>query len=136
MGDMQRPGGDIDDFSPLAADGVKWIKADFLLGLAQGATAADLPPEAFDNPSDKRTCFVSYAQEDPQRPGLSKAQQAKLRDAIARNRLMDRLFFIDHVSLAGKNFYLQTEAAEVLSFSRFIILEDVDSSAADKTPYL
>merc|ERR1712217_5892 len=33
-------------------------------------------------------------------------------------------------------FYLETEAAEVLSFSRYIILDEVDSSAKDKTPYL
>lgn len=133
---LRPPGGDSDDFSFMRRSGIKWVKASHVCKIQPGATAADLPPDAFDYPRDLRTCYVSYVQENPDVKGLSPAQQAKLQEAINRNLLSKRVFFLDHISLEGKSLLIDTDAAELLAYSRFIILDDIEDSADDRRPYL
>lgn len=133
---LRPPGGDHDDFTSLRYPGIRWLKASHVARIQRGTSPKDLPEDAFGLPSAHRTCYVSYVQEDPSLPGLSPPQQARLKDAITRNLLQDRVFFLDHASLGDRSFLTECDSPEILSLSRFIIIEDMQPGAVDRRPYL
>merc|ERR1719223_1977485 len=130
--ELRPPGGDVGDFSDLAMPSLRWIVLEHALGLTQRKDFKALPDEAFAHPSSLRTCYVSYAQECESTPGLGSTQQECLQLAIRRNGLAatERLFFMDPVSL-GKGILSDDYPGlcDVLSLSRFIILDEMDPSS-------
>lgn len=143
LGSMRPPGGDEGDFSKLSKGCVKWLKAEYVLALKAGMVADDLPLDVFEEASDLRPCYVSYAQLDPSEKALSHGQKACLKIAMKRNALQgqergDRIFFLNQVSLEGCLLRRKevNEFSEMLSMARFVVIDEVDSFAKDPRPYL
>jgi len=83
-----------------------------------------------------RTCFVSYAQEDPKSHGLSDNQLQQFRLAVKRNQLGSRVFFFEGLSLGGRSLFDDSSVCEILSLSRYIILDEMNPDVPDPLPFL
>jgi len=139
---IRPPGGDLGDFCVLDYSGIKWLKAEYVMALQPGTSFRYLPSEAIRAPGNLRPLYVSYVPEDPSRPGLSKRQQQVLLRTLERNFTehdLARVFFLDQVSISSGNVLSDIsnvdKLVEIISSSRFIILDEVAFGAATYLSY-
>eukprot|EP00927_Polykrikos_kofoidii_P017154 TRINITY_DN1777_c2_g1_i3.p1 TRINITY_DN1777_c2_g1~~TRINITY_DN1777_c2_g1_i3.p1 ORF type:complete len:523 (+),score=112.62 TRINITY_DN1777_c2_g1_i3:190-1758(+) len=136
LGLLRPPGGDVGDFRELCLDGVIYLEPAFGMVVKGWDGQADIPPGGFIEPGFRRPVYVSYPREDPEKIGMSDGQCAQMREMIRQVRAAGRVIFIDAFSLKDGNLLGGLQLAQVLSLSRFIILDEVNPNAKDTRPYL